>query len=232
MITTAEPVDHLLGVETERDSLPEGAAAREFGGKTYEIWQQVNSFAEVGPEARAYLLDRSTGAITFAPALDLRPRNGPGDDPAGRGCPRRARESGSGTAPEAAPAATSPPARVTSLRDPISGVRVSNPQPARGGREMEPIESVMARGPHEFYSLRRAVTARDFELCATAGSGSIARAKAFTRASHWSFAAAGEVEVVLVPHVGAEARPGWRLPLQVLIDHQVPEAPGTGPSGT
>lgn len=223
MITTAEPVDHLLGVEVDRDSLPEGVAAREFEGRTYEIWQQVTSFAEVGPEARAYLLDRSTGAITFAPALDLRPRRGPAPiplaavPPAGKGI-RLWYRTGGGAAGNVAAG------RVTNLRDPIPGVRVTNPQPARGGREIEPIESVMARGPHEFYALRRAVTARDFELCATAGSGSIARAKAFTRASHWSFAEAGEVEVVLVPHVGAEARPEWRLPMQVLVDHQVPDA--------
>jgi hypothetical protein len=40
----------------------------------------------------------------------------------------------------------------------------------------------------------------------------------------WSFARPGEVEVVLVPHVSDEARPGWRLPAATMIDHQVAPA--------
>ncbi|MGH3491039.1 MAG: putative baseplate assembly protein, partial [Actinopolymorphaceae bacterium] len=62
------------------------------------------------------------------------------------------------------------------------------------------------------------------ELLATANSGAVARARAVTRAAMWSFAAPGEVEVVLVPYVDDHARPGWRLPASVLLDHQVEAA--------
>ena len=84
-------------------------------------------------------------------------------------------------------------------------------QPRRrraAGAAWSPIDSAMMRGPYEFFSLRRAITARDFELLATANSGAIARARAFTRSAMWSFARPGEVEVVLVPYVGQRAAAG------------------------
>src|SRR5690606_23502096 len=113
------------------------------------------------------------------------------------------------------------------LRTPIAGVRVENRQPARGGRSKEPLDAAMRRGPYEFFSGHRAVTARDFELLAIAGSASIARSKAFTRTRMWSYARPGEVEVVLVPEVDPAARPGWRLPVETLTEHQVDAARGT-----
>ncbi|PZF95114.1 putative baseplate assembly protein, partial [Micromonospora deserti] len=102
-------------------------------------------------------------------------------------------------------------------------VRVDNPAPAAGGREMESLESALLRGPYEFFAQQRAVTARDFEVLAT-GSGAVARARAFTRAAVYSFARPGEVEVVLVPYVPEAARPGGRLPVAVLRDHEVEQA--------
>jgi hypothetical protein len=113
---------------------------------------------------------------------------------------------------------------LTNLRDPIDGVAVTNRLPARGGREMESVAAAMARGPYEFFALHRAVTARDFELLATSGPAGMARAKAFTRIRMWSFARAGEVEVVLVPAVDVAARPSWRLPVGTLAEHQVEAA--------
>ncbi|EWM63363.1 phage protein [Micromonospora sp. M42] len=52
----------------------------------------------------------------------------------------------------------------------------------------------------------------------------MARARAFTRAAVYSFARPGEVEVVLVPYVPEAARPGGRLPVAVLREHEVEEA--------
>ncbi|MFI7426322.1 putative baseplate assembly protein [Micromonospora sp. NPDC049836] len=114
---------------------------------------------------------------------------------------------------------------LTSLRDPLPGLRVENPEPAGGGRDLESLESALARGPYEFFAQQRAVTARDYEILA-AGSGAVARARAFTRAAVYSFARPGEVEVVLVPYVPEQARPGGRLPVEVLREHEVEEARG------
>ncbi|MBM0279090.1 putative baseplate assembly protein [Micromonospora tarensis] len=225
---TAEALDLLLGVEVPAGTVELGAAAREHDGRTFEIWQPVESFAGLGPQAKAYLVDRCSGTVTFAPALDLRPPAGAARDgepapvtvaavpPPGRQIRLWYRSGGGPTGNVAAGA-------LTSLRDPLSGVRVDNPAPAAGGRGMEALESVLLRGPYEFFAQQRAVTARDFEVLATS-SGAVARARAFTRAAVYSFARPGEVEVVLVPYVPESARPGGRLPVAVLREHEVPEA--------
>ncbi|MET8233153.1 putative baseplate assembly protein [Micromonospora sp. NPDC005298] len=222
---TAEPLDLLLGVEVPAGTVELGAAAREHDGRTFEIWRPVDSFAGLGPQAKAYLVDRCSGTVTFAPALDLR---SPGEattgapvtvaavPPAGRQVRLWYRAGGGPTGNVAA-------GTLSSLRDPLPGVRVDNPEPAAGGRDMEALESVLLRGPYEFFAQQRAVTARDFEVLATS-SGAVARARAFTRAAVYSFARPGEVEVVLVPYVPEAARPGGRLPVAVLREHEVPEA--------
>ncbi|MGV9213620.1 putative baseplate assembly protein [Micromonospora sp. RB23] len=221
---TGEPLDLLLGVEVPTGSVELGAAAREHEGRTFEIWQPVDSFAGLGPQAKAYLVDRCSGTVTFAPALDLRPPTGGAAGPtpvaavppAGRQVRLWYRAGGG-------PAGNVAAGTLTTLRDPLPGVRVDNPAPAAGGREMEALESVLLRGPYEFFAQQRAVTARDFEVLATS-SGAVARARAFTRSAVYSFARPGEVEVVLVPYVPPAARPGGRLPVAVLREHEVPEA--------
>ncbi|MFF5216984.1 putative baseplate assembly protein [Micromonospora sp. NPDC000442] len=222
---TAEPLDLLLGVEVPAGSVELGAAAREHDGRTFEIWRAVDSFAGLGPQDKAYLVDRCSGTVTFAPALDLRAVDGGtltfGDGaiaavpPAGRQVRLWYRAGGG-------PAGNVAAGTLTSLRDPLPGVKVVNPLPAAGGRELEAMESVLLRGPYAFFAQQRAVTARDFEVLATAAGG-VSRARAFTRAAVYSFARPGEVEVVLVPYVPDEARPGGRLPVAVLRDHEVEE---------
>ncbi|MEU5722176.1 putative baseplate assembly protein [Micromonospora sp. NPDC047738] len=250
---TAEALDLLLGVEVPTGSVELGAAAREHEGRTYEIWRPVDSFAGAGPQAKVYLVDRASGVVTFAPALDLRPPAGPETGPGVEGAPGPAPGGGpaggdpgaAGRAPRGlvAVAAVPPAGRqirlwyrcgggpagnvaagtLTSLRDPLPGLRVDNPEPAGGGRDLESLESALTRGPYEFFAQQRAVTARDYEILA-AGSGAVARARAFTRAAVYSFARPGEVEVVLVPYVPEQARPGGRLPVDVLREHEVEEA--------
>lgn len=212
LVTTGEPLEVMLGVQATG---PVTGAARDFGGRTFEIWQRVETFAGLGPTDRAYLLDPAAGVITFAPALD---RAGtPGAVPGAHREIRLWYRTGGGSHGNVA-AGT-----LTTLRDPVAGVRVSNADPARGGRDIEPVDATARRGPYELFSLHRAVTARDYELLATAGSPGVARARAFTRASMWSFARPGEVEVTLVPFVPEGARPGWRLPVATLLERQLDE---------
>jgi len=224
IVTTTENLDLLLGVEVPTGTLPVGAAAREFEGTTYEIWRPVVSFAGAGPDSKVYMIDRTSGVVTFAPALDLR---GGGDSaqpvaiaatpPAGRKIRLWSRVGGGAKGNVAAET-------LTSLRDPLPGLKVTNKKPARGGRDMESFESAVGRGPYEFFSLHRAVTARDFETLATAGSAAVARARAFTRSAVYSFARPGEVEVVLVPYVPDEARPAGHLSIETLRGHEIEEA--------
>jgi hypothetical protein len=219
IVTTTEAFDVLLGVETDPQAVAPGVPAREFNGRTFEIWQPVSTFAGAAPGAKVYLLDRATGTVTFAPALELRTGGRDGlttvaaVPPANREIRIWYRTGGG-------PAGNVAAGTLTGLRGVVGPVSASNPAPARGGRAMESIESVRTRGPYEFFAQQRAVTARDFEVLAVAGSPAIARARAFTRVAMWSFARAGEVEVVLVPYVSDEARPGWRLSPSTLADHQ------------
>jgi hypothetical protein len=219
VVTTTEPVDVVLGVEADPDQLPDGAAALDHGGRTFEIWQPVTSFAGLGPESKVYLLDRGTGTVTFAPALDR--RDGPEASTPLAAVPPPGREVRLWYRTGGGPAGNVAAGTLTTLRDPLPGVGVGNPRPARGGRAAETLEAAMARGPYEFFSLHRAVTSRDFELLATSGSAAIARANAFTRSRMWSYARPGEVEVVLVPQVDDSVRPGWRLPVETMVEHQV-----------
>ncbi|WP_328374406.1 putative baseplate assembly protein [Micromonospora zamorensis] len=227
---TAEPLDLMLGVEVPSGTVELGAAAREHDGRTFEIWRPVDSFAGLGPQSKAYLVDRCSGTVTFAPALDLRPPAAPGQLPASgatavtvAAVPPAGRQIRLWYRAGGGPTGNVASGTLTSLRDPLPGVRVDNPTPAAGGREIEALESVLLRGPYEFFAQQRAVTARDFEVLATS-SGAVARARAFTRAAVYSFARPGEVEVVLVPYVPPTARPGGRLPVAVLREHEVPEA--------
>ena len=220
MVTTTEPFDHLLGIEVPAGTVPEGGVAREYGGRTFEIWQRVSSFARSERDAKVYVLDRGSGTITFAPALDLRRAGDTTGAQPVAAVPPAHREIRLWYRTGGGPAGNVAIGSLTNLRDPIAGVAVTNREPARGGRAMEPFESALVRGPYEFFALRRAVTARDFELLATSGSSAIARARAFTRTTMWSFARPGEVEVVLVPYVGMEARPDARLPVRLLAEHQ------------
>ena len=232
MVRTTEAFDLLVGVEARPDELEEDASAREWEGRTFRLWRPVWSFATQRSSDPVYLVDRAEGRIMFAPAVDP----GPPDDLA-------AADAGAPSPPAAlaavpamgrqvrvwyrtggGPSGNVAAGTITALVDPVRGVRVTNPEPARGGRALESFDNVLRRGPNEFLTVRRAVTADDFELLAAQSSGGVARAQALTRAELWSFARPGEVEVVLVPHVPDEAAPGRRVSADVLIAHQTEEA--------
>ena len=185
---TTEPLDLLVGVETDRaeplEAYPAGSgtagpigSARRCGVRRRQHRARVRGGSGGGP-------DPSFGDVV-APA--------PPHPRAARCWP--------GTAPGAASPATWPPAPSRSWKDLVAGVAVINPEPARGGRDLEPMAAVLRRGPNEFLTVRRAVTAADYELLAAQSSGGVAQAQALTRADVWSLARPGEVEVVLVPHL-------------------------------
>lgn len=113
---------------------------------------------------------------------------------------------------------------ITTLKDAITGVQVINPSAATGGRAAESLENALVRGPQEIHSLQRAVTARDFRLLAERSSGAVARARAFTGAALWSFAAPGTVEVVLVPEVPEAERSAGPLTAPALRGYQTEAA--------
>jgi hypothetical protein len=223
---TGDGLDLVVGVEAAPAELGERVPAREYAGKTYRIWSEVDSFATTAPTDTVYVPDRLEGLITFAPAVrHLDPASGQlGDAPVALAAvPAAGREIRVWYRRKGGSQGNLPAQTLTVLKDPIAGVEVTNPEPASGGREAESLENALVRGPQEVHSLNRAVTARDFELNATA-FGAIARARAVTRASLWTFAAPGAVEVVLVPEVPPDQRPDGRVSAEALRAQETDDA--------
>lgn len=221
---TGDELDLNVGVEVAPGELDERVPAVQYEGKAYRIWSEVEDFSDPGDDAFVYVADRMTGTITFAPAV------------------RVMRDAGLSETPEAL--AEIPPAgrqirvwyrrggglegnvaanTLTTLKDPIGGLEVTNPSPATGGRAAETVENAMIRGPLELHSLRRTVTARDFELVASS-LGAVGRAKAFTKAEVWRHAQPGTVEVLLVPYIREEDRGGGQVTVEELMARQDPDA--------
>jgi hypothetical protein len=204
---TGDDLDLIVGVEALPQELNERVPALKHGDKTFRIWREIENLSEIGQDRFVYLSDRVTGAVTFIPALRMPDGQGLSAHPerlaevaaAGREVRAWYRRGGG-------PDGNLAPNILTVLKDPIPGVEVTNPVAATGGRPAETLENALYRGPQELHSLKRAVTARDFEQIAERVSGVVARAKAFTKAALWKHAALGTVETLLVPYYLEEAR--------------------------
>ncbi len=207
---TNEGLRLIVGVEAEADELTGRAQALKYNGKAYRIWSEVENFSNLQGKRLVYTVDHVTGTITFAPAVQLKGSDDQLEQTpeALAEIPKAGREirlwycRGGGL--EGNVAAHT----LTTLKDPVPGVSVTNPQPATGGRAAESLQNALVRGPQELHSLQRAVTASDFELLALRSSGAVARAKAFTKAMLWVHASPGTIEVLLVPYVPEEQRAG------------------------
>ena len=200
---TGDGLDLVVAVEVADGELDERAPAVQHDGVSYRVWQEVKSFTNLGTDRHVYLVDRVAGRITFAPEIRSLGADGELSDQ-----PRAlAQVPASGRRIQAwyrhggGPSGNVAAGLLTVLKDPLAGLEVHNPSPAIGGREGESLNNALLRGPQELHSLERAVTARDFEHLALAGSGAVARARAFTKARLWTHAHPGTVEVLLVPTV-------------------------------
>ena len=205
---TGDGLDLLVGVEATSDELGARAAgAIPYAGKTYRIWREVENFANLDPtDPFVYVADRMTGTLIFAPAARMPAPDGGLEDtaralaavpPAGREIRLWYRRGGGAEGNVAADT-------LTTLKSALPGVRVTNPNPATGGRAAETLDNALVRGPQQMHALQRAVTARDFELLAQSSSRAVARAKALAPAGLWTYAAPGTVEVLLVPYLPEE----------------------------
>lgn len=223
---TGDPLDLVVAVEAAEGELDERVPAIKYNDATYRIWREVENFANPGDDPYVYIVDRMSGAITFALSLYTVDEetdtlsSGSGVlgavPPAGRAIRVWYRRGGGADGNVAANT-------LTALKDPIRGLQVTNPAPATGGRDAEALENALLRGPKELHSLQRAVTADDFELVALK-TLEVARAKAFTRASVWRYAQRGAVEMVLVPDVPESAWQGAWLPKATLMEYATEQA--------
>jgi hypothetical protein len=221
---TGDDLDLIVGIETPQQWIGERAPAIQYNQKTYRIWREVQNFTNLGPDGFVYIVDRLQGRITFAPAGRTRWHEGLLEEqpfvlaaipPADREVRLWYRRGGG-------PAGNVAAGTLTVLKDPIAGLEVTNPAAATGGRSAETLDNALVRGPQELHSLQRAVTARDFELMALSSSRGVARAKAFTRASLWTHATPGTVEVLLVPHLSEQE--GKHVDVAALRAHETDES--------
>lgn len=207
-LPTLDEVELVVAVEASAEELAGRAPARQVDGRPFRVWSEVTHFGTVAAleDDHVYVVDRSAGRITFAPAVRVPADDGAGLAPAPvllAAVPPAGREVrvwyrvGGGSAGNVA-AGT-----LTTLKDPLPGVQVTNRAPATGGRDGETLAEALVRGPQAMHTLDRLVTARDYEFAAVASSGGVSRARAVTRAELWRGATPGEVEVLLVPSADA-----------------------------
>ncbi len=191
-----------IGVQAPSAAAVPAGQAVVVDGLPFRIGREVDVFADGRPGELVYRLDRSAGLVIFGDGER-------GAVPEAGMAIRAWYRTGGGERGNVAPG------RLTVLRDPVQGVAVTNPEPATGGHEAEQLPVALRRGPQDFQARDRAVTARDYEVLATRNGG-VDRASAVTRREAWAFAAPGEVEVVLVPHVPGDQRPEGRVTQEAL----------------
>lgn len=121
----------------------------------YERWSPVESFDTAGPDDKVFVLDPEAGLVYFGDGVRGRV---PGLD--ARIVAVRYRWGGGGSGELAAGTVTQGENLPSAIQD------VTNPVPARGGRDAETLEEAKRRAPRELRTLGRAVTADDYELLA------------------------------------------------------------------
>lgn len=181
----------VVGVEAgagEADVLP-----FEIEGKRFRRFYETDHFSTDSQGwPRVFRVDRLAGEIEFPPEALL-------DDSArSAGIPPVGREirvwyaRGGGSSGNVAAGSLS------RLVDPIAGISVTNPEPARGGRDEESLAAVMRRAPEELGHRDRAVTASDYEKLALRASPAVCRVYVDTPADHYAEDRPGTVEVRIV----------------------------------
>ena len=200
-------LDLVVSVE-ESEPLPAEARAVRIGRKTFRVWREVTTFANLRPDERVFTVDRRHGIVRFPPSATIVDSRGElRTSPAPLGAvPAQGREIRASYRTGGGMAGNVAAGTLTTLRDAIPGIAVTNAAAAAGGRDGESFENTLIRGPTDFHRLERAVTARDVEVLARRASG-VARAKAFTKSAFWKYARPGTIEVRLIPTPGPSATP-------------------------
>lgn len=170
-------------------------------------WTEVEDFvATRDPDDRHFVLDRADGVVRF-PAGGRFGGRVPG---IGERVRVRSYRYGGGTAGNV-------PAEAITAVTGVGGVEVTNPFPAAGGDDPEPLDDALDRIPREVHRRDRAVTDDDYVALASGVAG-VARAHALPLFHPDAPAdeAAGVVTVVVLPSRDP-AHPGAPLPDRALL---------------
>ncbi len=193
-----------------------------FNNKEFGIWNEVDDFSRVDKKDFVYTVDRVAGYIQFSPAYRHYSDHGEGNITLDENArtdlllPPEGMEIRLWYCHGGGKNGNVPAGFLQVFKDTNPGLTVVNNTAAVGGREMETLENALLRGPQQFNSLKRAVTARDFELLAIQSSGAVSRTRAFTKSLLWRHAKPGTVGVLLVPELNISAGEEHRVNLDYL----------------
>ncbi|MGH3914521.1 MAG: putative baseplate assembly protein [Pseudonocardiaceae bacterium] len=167
------------------------------GAEGWEEWREVEHFAGSGPTDRHFVIDHTSGEVTFGPAV--REPDGSlrqyGAIPA-KGATLRlpGYRTGGGRRGNVARG------QLSVQRDPVPFVtRIDNRRPASGGVDAETVPNAAARGPLLLRTRDRAVTAEDYEVLARQAVPGMARVRCVAAGAD---VAAGGARVLVVPAIG------------------------------
>lgn len=177
---------------------------RDETGKITEVWvrwQPVEDFLASTSKDRHYEINRTTGEIKFGDGLrGLIP-------PAGSDNIKASYRVGGGKKGNVAAF------EISTLKSSIPYVeKVSNPEPAVGGSDIEKVKGVLKRGPYLIKHRNRAVTEEDFERIACAASSRIARTKCIIQEN--------KIKIIVVPE-GKEDKPIPSLWLLKIVEKHI-----------
>jgi len=167
----------------------------------FEPWQEVDEFANSGPDDSHFTLDGASGEIQLGPLI----RHPSGEErqygrvpPKGRQIRFASYRLGGGVVGNVGEET------ITALRSAIPYVdSVINYEAARGGTDAETLDSAKLRAPKTLRTNTRAVTAEDFEYLALEVSSQVARAKCISSGdgTDGQSPPPGVVRLLLVPSV-------------------------------
>ncbi|MBV9270716.1 MAG: putative baseplate assembly protein [Candidatus Eremiobacteraeota bacterium] len=160
-----------------------------------QMWEQVADFYGCAQDARVYTIDASSGTVTFGD-------NHYGAIPLANATIQNnilatVYRYGGGAAGNV------DTDKVTDIQSYVAYVdKVTNPTPAQGGADEEPIDDAVMRAAHEVRATNRAVTADDFEALALSTPGALierAHALPLTNPEFLGIEVPGSVTVLVVP---------------------------------
>ena len=190
----SEPEQRELARERPDDVELETTAADEVRA-CWVRWTRVADLAGSGADDRHYTLDRLTGEVTFGDGKHGRV------PPSGRDNVRIDYATGGGVDGNVSAGA------VGGLRESPRFVDdVTNPEPADGGADAEPLAAVRDRASSALRDRGRAVTAADYERVARAASRELARVTCEPGIDRVGERTPGWVTLLVVPQ-GREPRP-------------------------
>lgn len=186
-------------------------------GRVTEVWvpwSATPSLGSAGPFDRVYVLDHAKGRFLFGGSGHGRAL------PEGRDNVRVRSYRTSDGAVGNVGAHT-----LDKLLSAVAVGEVTNPEPASGGAEVEPLARALRRGPALLRHRRLSLTERDVEAIAVESSPAVVRARAVGAQDRDGRPSPGAVRVVVVPRDGSRRpQPGPAL-LAVVRDAIVASSP-------